>query len=316
MPHSDSEQKQSLHGFLAAVFVYSGWGFFPLYFALLNQTPAPNILAFRMVFAFAVLISIVLLRGKRKAICDNLFRKRPAFSFLCSSVLISGNWLIFVLLVQTNRVLESSLGYFVNPLISVLFSVVFLRERLRPCTWFCVFLAACGVSFYAWEIGTLPWGALGVSLTFAGYSLVRKLNPATNSLTALTIETLYACPVALAWLLWKNAFVTAWSVSPWLMLLLIGSGILTAFSFWVFGFAARRIRLSTLGILQYLTPTFSFLCAVCFLGETMQWFQWVTFLVIWLALLIFVYDSISLRKSSETISCPKQEIAGNPERSL
>jgi chloramphenicol-sensitive protein RarD len=280
-----------LHGgLLAAIIVYSGWGFFPLYFALLTQVPALNVLASRLVFAFAVLVPIVLLRRKAQSIYKSLSRKRSALSLLCTSILITANWMIFILLVQNHRVLESSLGYFVNPLISVLFGVVFLRERLRPLTWCCVALAGCGVAFYAWEIGTLPWGALGVALTFAGYSLLRKLNP-TDSLSAVTIEMLYVTPPALAWLLWHNAFAEAWAIHPRLIPLLIGSGVLTALTFTIFGFAARRIRLSTLGMLQYLTPTFSFLCAVCVLGETMQWFQWVAFVIIWLALLLFVYDS-------------------------
>ena len=287
-----SEQKRSLYGLLAAIFVYSGWGFFPLYFALLRQVSPLNILAFRMVFAFLLLFPIVLLRGKGKTIYEILSRKRSALSLFCTAALISGNWLIFLMLVQSHRILESSLGYFINPLISVLFGVVFLGERLHPRTWLCVFLAGCGVSFYAWEIGTLPWGALGAALTFAGYSLLRKLNP-TDSLSALTIETLYAGVPAFVFLAWQGAFVSTWTTSPQLMVLLVGSGVLTALTFSIFGFAARRIRLSTLGMLQYLTPTFSFLCAVCFLGETMQWFQWVAFVVIWLALLLFVYDSTS-----------------------
>ena len=284
-----SEQKRSVHGLLAAIFVYTGWGFFPLYFALLHEVSALNILACRMVFAFAFLMPIALIRGKRKIIFGIFTRKRAALSLLCTSVLIAGNWLIFIILVQQNKVLESSLGYFINPLISVLFGVVFLGERLRPRTWLCVALAGCGVTFYAWEIGTLPWGALGVAMTFAGYSLLRKLNP-TDSLSALTVETLYACIPALIFLTWQNALPgIGVVVHPWLVLLLIGSGILTAVSFLIFGFAARRIRLSTLGMLQYLTPTFSFLCAVCFLGETMQWFQWVAFVIIWIALLLFIY---------------------------
>lgn len=290
MPHS--EQKRSLHGLLAAIFVYTIWGFFPLYFALLNQVAPSNILACRMLFAFLLLTPIALLRGKRKTIYDIFSRKRTALSLLASSALISANWLIFVMLVQNHRVLESSLGYFVNPLISVLFGVVFLGERLRPRTWFCVFLAGCSVSFYAWEIGTLPWGALGVAMTFAGYSLLRKLNP-TDSLSALTVETFYAGIPAFVFLAWQSAHDADWAIVPGVMLLLVGSGVITAASFLIFGFAARRIRLSTLGMLQYLTPTFSFLCAVCLLGETMQWFQWVAFVIIWLALLLFVYDSTS-----------------------
>jgi chloramphenicol-sensitive protein RarD len=290
-----SEQKCSLYGLWAAILVYSMWGIFPLYFALLHRVPPLHILAFRIVFAFAVLIPIVLVRGKGRAIYESLSRKRPALSLLCSSVLITGNWLIFIVLVQQKNVLESSLGYFINPLISVVFGVVFLRERLRPLTWFCVVLAGCGVSFYAWEIGTLPWGAMGVALTFAGYGLLRKLNP-TDSLSALTIETLYACPIAMTFLIRQNAVASTWAIDPRLMLLLIGCGVLTAFPLLIFGFAARRVRLSTLGMLQYLTPTFSFLCAVCFLGETMQWFQWVAFVVIWLALLLYVYDSFNFLK--------------------
>ena len=285
-----SEQKRSLHGLLAAILVYSCWGFFPLYFVLLLQVLPFHVLAYRMLFAFLLLIPIALLRGKGKTIFAIFSRKRTALSLLASSSLISANWLIFIMLVQNNRVLESSLGYFINPLISVLFGVVFLRERLRPRTWFCIFLAGCGVMFYAWEIGTLPWGALGVAMTFGGYALLRKLNP-TDSLSALTVETFYAGIPAFIFLTWQNAFATAWAISPRIMVLLIGGGVLSAASFLVFGFATRRIRLSTLGMLQYLTPTFSFLCAVCFLGETMQWYQWVAFVIIWLALLLFVYDS-------------------------
>jgi rarD protein len=293
MPPSD--QKNSFYGLWAAIFVYSIWGFFPLYFALLHQVPALNILAFRMIFALLILIPIVLVRGKGKVIYTILSHKKSALNLLVSSILISSNWLIFITLVQKRMVLESSLGYFVNPLISVLFGVIFLRERLRPLTWVCVILATCGVTFYAFEIGTLPWGALGVALTFAGYGLSRKLNP-TDSLSALTVETLYVSPVAVAFLFWQDAFAVTWAIDPYLFPLLFGCGAMTAFPLLVFGFAARRIRLSTLGMLQYLTPTFSFLCAICFLGETMQWFQWVAFVVIWFALSLYVYDSLRNQK--------------------
>jgi len=297
------DQKNSFSGLVAAAFVYSLWGFFPLYFALLSQVPSLSVLAFRIVFACFILIPIALACGKAALFGRStgmihekkMSKMKSAVSLLFSSALITGNWLIFIMLVQRNNVLESSLGYFINPLISVLFGVVFLRERLRPLTWLCVIMAAGSVSFYAYEIGTLPWGAMGVALTFAGYALLRKLNP-VDSLTALTIETLYACPLALAYLYGRNAFEAAWEVNPCLLPLLIGSGALTAISFLVFGFAARRVRLSTLGMMQYLTPTFSFLCATCFLGETMQWFQWSAFIVIWLALLLYVYDSLRSRK--------------------
>jgi len=288
------EQKNSFSGLLAAVFVYSVWGFFPLYFSLLTQVPALNVLAFRVVFAFLILISIALVREKSKAIREKLSCCKSALSLLCSSALITGNWLIFIMLVQRHNVLESSLGYFINPLISVLFGVVFLRERLRPLTWLCIVMAAGSVSFYTYNIGTLPWGAMGVALTFAGYSLLRKLNSA-DSLTALTVEMLLVCPVALVFLLWQGAFAAAWEINPYLLLLLVGSGAITAFSFLIFGFAARRVRLSTLGMMQYFTPTFSFLCATCFLGETVQWFQWCAFIVIWLALLLFVFDVNQVR---------------------
>ena len=288
------EQKCSFSGLWAAVFVYSVWGFFPLYFSLLSQVPALNVLAFRIVFAFFILMPIALVYGKEKVINEKLSNIKSTLSLLFSAALITGNWLIFIMLVQRNNVLESSLGYFINPLISVLFGVVFLRERLRPRTWLCIIMAVGSVTFYTYHIGNLPWGAVGVALTFAGYSLLRKLNP-TDSLTALTIEMLFACPLALVYLLRQNAFEDAWKINPYLLLLLVGSGVLTVFSFLIFGFAARRVRLSSLGMMQYLTPTFSFLCATIFLGETMRWFQWCAFIVIWLALLLFVFGANKVR---------------------
>jgi len=285
-----SEKKRSFDGLLAAISAYSMWGFFSLYFTLLNRLDPLVILAFRIIFAFVVLIPIVLIRGKGKTVVSQLLRRKSALSLLVSSFFISGNWLIFIILVQKKMVLESSLGYFINPLVSVMFGVVFLRERLRPLTWVCVFLAGCGVSFYAYEIGTVPWGAMGVALTFACYGLVRKMNP-TDSLSALTVETLYVFPIAMLYLFRQNAFFTIGKTEPMLFLLLFGCGVLTAFPLLLFGFAARRVRLSTLGMLQYLTPTFSFLCAIVFLGETMQWFQWVAFVITWFSLLLYLYDS-------------------------
>jgi len=308
-------QKNSFSGLWAAVFVYSVWGFFPLYFTLLTQVPALNVLAFRIVFAFIILMPIALARGKQElfgrstgVIGEKKSHIRPAMSLLFSSILITGNWLIFIMLVQRHNVLESSLGYFINPLISVLFGVVFLRERLRPLTWLCVLIAAGSMSFYTYHIGALPWGAMGVALTFAGYALLRKLNP-TDSLTALTIEMLFMCPLALVFLLWQNVFVSAWEINPYLLLLLVGSGAITAFSFLIFGFAASRVQLSTLGMMQYMTPTFSFLCATCLLGETIQWFQWWTFIAIWLLLLLYVYDS--LRPRNDCCHQSASEIAPN-----
>ena len=207
-----------------------------------------------------------------------------------STLFIAANWLVFIYAVVSGQVLQASLGYFINPLANVLLGVLFLRERLRPYQVLSLGLALAGVLVLAVFVGAAPWVALALALTFALYGLMRKIMP-VDGLVSLTVETLVMTPIALAYLGYLGAMRQGSGTSLGILGLLALSGPITTVPLLFFGAAARRLRLSTMGILQYLSPTLQFLLAVVAFHERFSYAQIASFACIWTAIAIYTTDS-------------------------
>lgn len=280
---------ETAQGFVLALACYSIWGFFPLYFHQLGQVPALEILLHRILWSAASLLPIALLMRRVPQIQRILRDRRTLLRLMLSTCLISANWFLFIWAVEHAMVLQSSLGYYINPLISILMGMLFLGEQLSRRQWFSVGLAAIGVLVLAISQGTAPWIALILACSFGSYGLVRKTTNA-GAIEGLLIETLLICPLAIAGAFWLHMQGNAVFLQPdnsSATLLLIGGGVLTALPLALFGAAARRLRLATIGLMQYITPTLHFATAVFLFGEPFSQAHMVAFCCIWSALLIF-----------------------------
>jgi chloramphenicol-sensitive protein RarD len=269
------------------------WGLVPVYFKSLGHVRPIEVLANRIVWsvAFLALLLTVLRRWPDLFRC---LRSRPLMSLLIASSLLNGvNWFVYIYAVATDRIMQTSLGYYVTPLVSVLLGMVFFGERLRRGQWAALTLATFGVLYLAFDGGELPWIALCLALSFGVYGLVRK-KAAVDSLTGLTVETGVLLPAAVAALAWwgYDGSLALGHLGRPTDLLLASSGVVTAVPLLCFGLAARRLRLSTLGFLQYIAPSLQFLQAALFFDEPFPPARQVSFGLIWTALAIYSVDSV------------------------
>jgi len=271
---------------------YGLWGFFPIYFKALHGVPALQIMTHRVVWSFVVLAALLLLRREYLAFKASL-KPRTVLIYLAAGVLLAVNWLVYVWAVNAGFVLESSLGYFINPLVSVLLGVIFFRERLRPMQWAPIGLAAAAVVYLALSYGSLPWIALSLAFSFGFYGLMKKIAP-LSSLHGLSLETAVLFLPALGYLLFaefngSGAFMHA-GAAPTLFMAF--SGLVTVIPLLLFSSAARMVPLSTLGIIQYVAPTLQFLIGVLVFHEPFPRARAVGFVLIWSALAIYATDSL------------------------
>lgn len=278
-------------GVLFAATAYALWGFFPIYFKALQGVPALQVLAHRIVWAFLFLL-VVLAWRREIGHLRRLLTPRIGLSYLGAGVLLAINWLTYVWGVTAGLIVETSLGYFINPLVSVVLGVVFLRERLRPLQWLPVGLAAVGVTYLTLAYGQLPWLALVLAFSFGFYGLLKKLAP-LNALHGLTLETGSVFLPALGYLVAVEiGGQAAFGHGPANQTLLLAlSGVVTAVPLLLFAGGARRVPLSTLGLLQYIAPSLQFLLGVFVYGEPFGTSRLVGFSLIWLALALFSAES-------------------------
>jgi chloramphenicol-sensitive protein RarD len=292
---NDSDRDRSgdsVSGLLYGLAAYGLWGIMPLYFVAVREVSAGEILAQRIVWCGLLLIVILTLTGKWDELRARLRTPGVRRTFLLTALLLSVNWLVYIYGVTTRQTVETSLGYFINPLINVVLGVIVLHERLRPGQAAAVVLAALAVGSLVASSGQVPWIALTLGVSFAVYGLLRKRAP-VDALLGLSIETFVLAPVALGYLavLLHRGASAFGQVSRTVDLLLLASGVVTAVPLLCFGQAARQLRLSTLGVLQYLAPTVQFILAVVWLGETVAPEKVRAFVVIWAALAIYSLDS-------------------------
>ena len=275
-------------GILSATLAFLCWGLFPLYFHAIGEVPPLEILMHRVLWSLAFLLLVLAVRRQWKWL-QQARQPRVLGSFLASAFLLSANWLAYIWAVKNDHVIEASLGYFINPLVNIMFGYVILKERLRPAQWGAIALAALGVAWLTWQSGSVPWIALFLAATFGGYGLLRK-TAALGALEGLSFETMLLFPIAAAYIGWlsytgDNAFINAPSDTTRLLLILAGP--ITAIPLLLFASGARQIPLSILGLLQYLSPTIQFLLGVWLFHEAFSADRLVGFVLIWSALALF-----------------------------
>ncbi|PLX77193.1 MAG: EamA family transporter RarD [Azoarcus sp.] len=282
-------------GTLAALLAFTIWGLMPLYFRAVGEVQPFEIVAHRVLWSLvflAVLIAFVPGASRFSTVAMVLRQPRLTAMLALTASLTGSNWLVFVWSVDAGRLIEASLGYFINPLVSVLLGRLFLGEQLRPLQKLAVAIAAGGVCWRIWQVGDLPWIALFLAGTFGLYGLLRKRMP-VDAVGGLFIETLVTAPIAVVWLLWlSNQGELSFGTSLHLDLLLPLAGVFTAIPLMLFAVGARRLPLATIGFLQYLAPSLNFLIAVLLFREPFDHGQLIGFLMIWAALAIYTVDML------------------------
>lgn len=279
-------------GFIAALAAYLIWGSLPLYLRALDGVPPDQILAHRILWSLPTGLVFIAVARHWNALAAVLTWRRVGWLAI-SALLIGTNWLLYIWAVSAERVMEASLGYYINPLVNVLLGMVLFSERLRPAQWAAVALAGCGVAVLAVAFGRLPWIALVLCFTFAFYGVVRK-QVAIDGRAGFVVEAALLAPLAglyLGWLIASGA-ATPFAGGGLHTPLLIASGLITAVPLICFTVAAQRLSLSTIGMMQYGAPTLQFAIAVFIFGETFTWTHGAAFALIWTGLIIFTADSV------------------------
>jgi len=287
-------------GYLYAFAAYFLWGLFPLYWKQLQPVPATQLIGHRFVWSFLFLVGLLAATQQLGRLKRLLRDRRVVRTYALAGALLALNWLTYVWAVNHGYVVESSLGYFINPLFSVLLGVVVLRERLRRWQGIAVGLATVGVAYLTLSYGRLPWIALTLTATFGLYGLVTKVAP-LDALDGLTLETGLLFLPALGYLLWVEAQGTGAFLHSGLQsnLLMAGTGVVTAVPLLCFGAGARRVPLSVIGILQYLAPTLQFLLGVLVYHEAFGGTDLPGYALVWLALAIFMSDSLHAARTPQ-----------------
>jgi chloramphenicol-sensitive protein RarD len=287
-------------GLIYGLSAYTMWGFIPLYFRAVSEVPPFIILCHRIIWSALFMALVISIRGEWKSIRPVFRSRRNVLLLSAGALLIALNWLLFIYAVSTRQLLQASLGYFINPLLSIALGMLFLRERLRGWQWLAVVIAAIAVLNLGLRGTGFPWLALSLAGSFALYGLVRK-SVDINSLHGLTIESAILVPIAAVILTIRHPGDIP---LPTLGILSL-SGVVTAVPLLCFGAALRRLQLSTMGFLQYVGPTLQFLVAVFLFHEALNRAKLGSFALCWLAILVYVADSTLNRRA--------QPIADEPE---
>ena len=284
-------------GILYAIGAYLMWGLFPLYWKQLETISALQLIGHRIAWSFILLIIVVFVTRQWKDFRSALNSKTIRI-YLIAALLISVNWFTYVWAVNNGFVVETSLGYYINPLFSVLLGVIVFRERLRPIQWIPIALAAAGVLYLAVTYGSFPWIALTLAFTFGLYGLVKKTAP-LSSLYGLTLETGLLFVVAIGYLVYceftgQGAFLHSGVKENWMM---VGAGLVTVLPLLLFASAARRIPLTTIGVLQYINPTMQFLLGVLLYKEPFTHDRLIGFSMVWAGLILFWFEGLYARRN-------------------
>lgn len=292
-------------GIWYAVFAYTIWGLFPIYWKWLEAVPALQLIGHRIGWSFILLLIILLVTRQGRSFRAVAFSAPTLRIYALAGVLISLNWLVYVWAVNAGFVVEASLGYFINPLLSVLLGVLFLKERLRPWQWLPVGMAAVGVVIVSFAYGSFPLIAVTLALSFGLYGLVKKQAP-LGALYGLTLETGIMFTPALLYLLYAEASGQGAFLHTDLAanLLMMGAGVVTTVPLLMFSSAAQRIPLALVGILQYITPTLQFLLGVFVYKEAFTGAQFAGFGLVWIALIVFSTEGLLARRAQQPVPAP------------
>jgi chloramphenicol-sensitive protein RarD len=285
-------------GLLFGVSAYSLWGAFPLYWPLLEPASPLEIVSHRAVWTLVFCFIVLAATKALKSTLVTLKRPTVAVKLFLSSLLISINWLVYIWATNNEHVVEASLGYYINPLIIIGFGVIFLKEKMRPLQWAAVSIATLGVLVLTFDYGRLPWIALALAVSWGSYGLIKK-QLGLGALEGLAIETFISSFFYLAYLVYIGNQGTGQFGQSWgLTVLLISAGAVTAIPLLLFNGSTNRLPFTTIGLLQYITPTLQFSIGVWVLNEDMPTARWIGFLIIWAALVTLAIDLI---KSSRTV---------------
>lgn len=279
-----------MHGLLLAIAAYTIWGGFPLFFHYLSHVSATEVLAHRIIWSLLATLLIAILLGRWRSLTRLVINKQQMAWLGVSSVLIGVNWWIYIWAVSEQRVLEASLGYFITPVMSLLLARLILKERLHKLQAAAAVLAVLAIVWELISLGVLPWVGLTLSIAFALYGLIRKMQP-VDGLNGLTAECLWLLPLTLIWLGWQTLFVPgtlAFGGEAFTTWMLIGAGLITALPLVLFAMAAKRADLSVVGFFMYLNPTLQFLIGVFVLHEAYPPERLITFVLIWIGMLLFI----------------------------
>jgi chloramphenicol-sensitive protein RarD len=297
---SDSSPHRT--GVWLAIAAFTQWGLLPIYWKWLSPVSPLQILCHRIVWSLLLLWIVLTVKRHWRRLLHKLRDVKTILLFTVSGLLLGLNWFTYIWSVNAGLMIEASLGYFMNPLVNVALGVFFFRERLRAVQWAAFALALCGVLYLTFVYGQLPWIGLLLAVTFGAYGLLRKIG-SLESMEGLTFETLLLAPAALFFLIWAEVH-GAGSFSHvvwWKNLLLAGAGIVTTLPLLCFAAAARKIDLSLMGILQYISPTLQFLIGALIYHEAFSTTRFTGFLFIWLALVIFSVESLWRRWQRRTV---------------
>jgi chloramphenicol-sensitive protein RarD len=307
---ADASQ-EAASGVVFGVSAFLIWGLSPIYWKLLGSVPAFEIILHRILWSFVFLLPILLFQGRLRELAAALKTPRTLLIFLGTSLLVALNWFLYIWAVTHDRVLQASLGYYINPLVNVLLGYLFLRERLRHRQIAAVLLAGAGVLFLTFYHGVFPWVSLALAFSFGLYGLIRKVASA-GALVGLTVETLLlGLPAAVLLVrMTLNGSGAFLNRAPVMDLTLMGAALVTALPLLLFTRAARRVTLATLGFLQYLAPTCMFLLGVLAYQEPFAPAHFLTFVAIWSALALYSADSITAYRRDAR---RKQKTAPGPE---
>ncbi len=298
-----SGAKDTRMGWWAAVASFVMWGLMPLYWHLLKVVPSLQIIAHRIVWSTLLVVAWLLWKYGRRWLRETLAQPRAAGMLALSGMFIAVNWSLYIWAVNAGHVVETSLGYFINPLFNVVLGVALLRERLNRVQWVSIAIATAGVLWLSFNYGSFPWIALTLAASFGIYGLIRKV-VAVQPVRGLGVESLYLFLPALGVVLWGEAhgqggFATGWGLGVDVLLVL--GGALTAIPLIGYAFAVRHIPFTVVGVLQYIAPTLQLLCGVVFLGEAFDRDRAIGFVLIWIALAVFVGDGLRRQRMRKPV---------------
>ena len=305
-------QGKTREGLVYGLACYGLWGLVPLYFCLLKEIDAVELLLHRVLWSALFLGILVAVSGRWDTVRRSFCTPSLLLPLTIPAVLIAANWLVYIISVNQERIAEASLGYYVTPLVSVLIGLAAYRERLRPLQWLAIGVAGLGVALMVRAIGGVPWIALILAVSFGLYGAIRKKVP-VDGLAGLSVETCLLVPAGIIYLVWaaRDASLQVGMDQPGLFALVALSGVVTAIPLLCFGQAARRLPLSTLGFLQYLAPTLQLGVAVYVFDErpTLGWWN---FALIWVALGIFSADALLAQRKPGLSNDPRL-LAAEPQ---
>jgi len=286
---------QGGRGIAYAVGAYGMWGILPAYFLLLVPSGPFEIVAARILFSLVFCVVLITATRGWPALGRIVRDPRLLFTMAAAGAFIYVNWQVYILAVLTGHVLEGALGYFINPIVTVLLGVLVLRERLRPAQWTAVGISFVAVLVLAVGYGSFPWISLALAFSFGFYGLIKKrVGGRVDAVSGLSLETAWLVPVAVVQLavVGVTTGITIGTVSPWHTVALVGSGVITAVPLLLFASAARRLPLISLGLVQYLAPLLQFVIGAFVLGEAMPTERWIGFGLVWLALVVLTADLV------------------------